>query len=215
MSSTKNEVFADRHIELGRAASHYSPMLFRIALRRLRNVEDAEDAVQDALLSAHKHIGQFEGRSELSTWLTRIVINVTRMKLRSRRPHEVVSLDQFPEGGEAALAKELIDPMPNPEAVCVKSEMAELLRSALAQMSPKLRLAFEMREIAGFSTREAAEALNTKTTTLKSRVNRARAAIGLFLHQVEALKLQTELKLSSMDRTAGSCGYRNFKPVTD
>ena len=81
MSSTQKEVFADRQIELGQVASHYSATLFRIALRRLRNVEDAEDVVQDALLSACKHIGQFEGRSELSTWLTRIVINVTKHEI--------------------------------------------------------------------------------------------------------------------------------------
>jgi RNA polymerase sigma-70 factor, ECF subfamily len=66
LGSTQNEVFADQ-VDLGGVASRYSPMLFRIALRRLRNVEDAEDAVQDALLSAYKHIGQFEGRSQLSS----------------------------------------------------------------------------------------------------------------------------------------------------
>ena len=62
MSSTPNEVFATHQIDFGGVASRYSPMLFRIALRRLRNVEDAEDAVQDALLSAYRHIDQFEGR---------------------------------------------------------------------------------------------------------------------------------------------------------
>ncbi len=73
MSATTNQVFADYHSDFEGVISRYSPVLFRVALRRLRNVEDAEDAVQDALLSAYKHIGQFEGRSQLSTWLTTIV----------------------------------------------------------------------------------------------------------------------------------------------
>src|ERR1700691_2881239 len=82
MSATANQAFADCPNALEDAISRYSPTLFRVALRRLRNVEDAEDAVQDALLSAYKHIGQFEGRSQLSTWLTTIVTNAARMKLR-------------------------------------------------------------------------------------------------------------------------------------
>src|ERR1700680_1520443 len=82
MSATANQVFADYSIAFEDAISRYSSTLFRVALRRLRNIEDAEDAVQDALLSACKHIGQFEGRSQLSTWLTSIVTNTARMKLR-------------------------------------------------------------------------------------------------------------------------------------
>jgi RNA polymerase sigma factor (sigma-70 family) len=97
VSPTPNEVFANDQMDFGGVASRYFPMLFRIALRRLRNVEDAEDAVQDALLSAYKHIGSFEGRAQLSTWLTRIVINVAGMKLRSRPRQEIVSLDQARE----------------------------------------------------------------------------------------------------------------------
>src|SRR5258708_23015731 len=82
VSATTNQVFTSCQNDFEGAISRFSPMLFRVALRRLRNVEDAEDAVQDALLSAHKHIGQFEGRSQLSTWLTSIVSNAAGMKLR-------------------------------------------------------------------------------------------------------------------------------------
>lgn len=64
MSATTNQVLADYQNDFEGAISRYSAILFRVALRRLRNIEDAEDAVQDALLSAHKHIGQFEGRSQ-------------------------------------------------------------------------------------------------------------------------------------------------------
>jgi DNA-directed RNA polymerase specialized sigma24 family protein len=67
VSATTSQVFAQHQYDFEGVISSYSPVLFRVALRRLRNVEDAEDAVQDALLSACKHIGQFEGRSQLST----------------------------------------------------------------------------------------------------------------------------------------------------
>ena len=82
MNFTPNQMSAGRRGDFDGVASRYSPVLFRVALRGLRNVEDAEDAVQDALLSAYKHIGQFEGRSQFSPWLTRIVINTAGMKLR-------------------------------------------------------------------------------------------------------------------------------------
>ena len=137
------------------------------------------------------------------------------MRLRSHRLQEIVSLDQAPQGSEAALAKELIDARPNPEAICAQSEMEELLRRALTNLSPKLSLAFQMRDIAGFSTNEVAEALKTKTSTLKSRVKRARTAIGLYLHRVEAGRLADEFKAPVMNRTADACPHKNVQPTTD
>src|SRR3979490_1286619 len=92
VSASANPVFADYRNAFEHAISRYSPRLFRVALRRLRNVEDAEDAVQDALLSAYKHIGQFEGRSQLSTWLTSIVTHTAGMNMRRHFPAETVSL---------------------------------------------------------------------------------------------------------------------------
>ena len=179
MNSAADEIFSEHHGEFESVAARYSPVLFGVALRRLRNVEDAEDAVQDALLSAYKHFGQFEGRSQLATWLTRIVINAAGMRLRGRCRREVISLDQTAGDGAAALVNELADKGPTPERICEQSERQEMLRKALAQISPKLRAAFQMREIAGLSTREAADALSITKNTLKSRIHRARAAVGL------------------------------------
>src|ERR1700686_3943140 len=141
VSGTANQVFTGYQNDFEGAITRYSPILFRVAFRRLRNVEDAEDAVQDALLSAYKHIGQFEGRSQLSTWLTTIVTNVSLMKLRRYSRHEILSLDQNYENGGASPASELKDGGPNPEAVCAQAEVHEKLRRALEQLSPKLRSA--------------------------------------------------------------------------
>jgi RNA polymerase sigma-70 factor (ECF subfamily) len=184
VSATTNQVFAEHLNHFEGAISTCSPMLFRVALRRLRNVEDAEDAVQDALLSAYKHIGQFEGRSQLSTWLTSIVTNTAGMKLRQHLRHKTVSLDQNQENDGATLANELRDVRPNPETICAQSEMDETLRQALGQLSPKLREAIQMRDLDGCTTREAARALGITTNALKSRVARGRANLSVLLHEV-------------------------------
>jgi RNA polymerase sigma factor (sigma-70 family) len=184
VSAAANQAFADYGNAFEDAITRYSPTLFRVALRRLRNIEDAEDAVQDALLSAYKHIGQFEGRSQLSTWLTTIVSNVALMKLRRHSRYETFSLDREHENDGTAYASELKDASPNPEAMCAQSEMNEKLRRALDRLSPKQRSAIQLCELEGFTMREAAHALGISTNTLKSRVSRARAALGLLVGEV-------------------------------
>jgi RNA polymerase sigma-70 factor (ECF subfamily) len=215
VNSMPSQMLPDRREDFENVASRYSRVLFSVALLRLRNVEDAEDAVQDALLSAYKNIGQFEGRSQLSSWLTRIVINAAGMKLRSRPRQEIVSLDQAPVDGESTLANELVDARPNPETVCAQTEMDDALRTALARVSSKLRVAFQLREIAGYSTREAAQALGVTTNTLKSRVSRARVAIGSHLRKVEAAKPADEWKPPTIKRTANTCHHRDVRLAAD
>jgi len=183
VSATTTQVFTDYRSDFEEAVSRYSPMLFRVALRRLRNVEDAEDAVQDALLSAWKCIGQFEGRSQLSTWLTRIVVNAAGMKLRRHPRHETVSLDESQESDGAVLAKELIDARPNPEALCAQREVGEILHLAIAQLSQKLCTALQLGDLGGLSTQEAADVLGISSSSLKSRRMRARASLSLLLDE--------------------------------
>src|SRR5215468_11349400 len=74
--------------------NRHSPRFYRIAANRLSNMADAEDAVQDALLSALRHVQQFRGQAKMSTWLTTIVINSARMKLRKRLAWVQLALDQ-------------------------------------------------------------------------------------------------------------------------
>jgi len=184
VSATSNQVFTSSQNDFERAVSRYSPILFRVAFRRLRNVEDAEDAVQDALLCAYKHIGQFEGRSQLSTWLTSIVTNVALMKLRRYARYEVLPLENNDKGNCTPLASELKDAGPDPEMICAQVEMDEMLRLALEQLSPNQRSAIQMCQLDGFSTREAADALGISTNTLKSRVSRARGNLCALLRDV-------------------------------
>ena len=102
--------------------SHCLPSLYRYAYRLLGNKADAEDAVQDALLAAYKHLNQFRGDAQLSTWLTTIVINCSRMHLRKRSRYIHVSLDsRIGDEREYPLSDTLVDQRPNPEDECHKA----------------------------------------------------------------------------------------------
>src|SRR5882757_9933522 len=88
-------------IEFEKIVSHGLPRFRRIAGRWLRNPEDAEDAVQDAMLLAFRNIGRFDGRSQMLTWVTAILINAARMRVRRLSRRQTLSLDQSATSGSA------------------------------------------------------------------------------------------------------------------
>ena len=94
--------------------------LYQSALRLLGNHEDAEDALQEGMLSAYRNLPRFEGRSQFSTWLTRIVINAALMRLRSRRSRPAISMDEPLGETEMTLAEQLADPAPGPEELLAR-----------------------------------------------------------------------------------------------
>ena len=152
----------------------YQRPLFQTALRVLGNTEDAEDALQDGLLSAYRNLKRFEGRSQFSTWLTRIVINAALMRRRSAKARPAVSLDEAPREDELPATERFADDAPNPEQVFVGTELREMISENLDQLSPLLRTAFVLREMQGYSTGEAAKKLGVTENTLKARLWRAR-----------------------------------------
>jgi RNA polymerase sigma-70 factor (ECF subfamily) len=164
--------------EMQDVLSRCLPSFYRKAYRHLGNAADAEDAVQDALLSAYKHLDQFKGQSQMSTWLTAIVINCARMHLR-RRPRQVhLSLDErFGEDQQYSVSERLAHSGPSPEDECRNSELDSRLMQLAAQLSPALRKAFQLRELEGLTTSEAAQILGVPDGTVKARVSRARAKL--------------------------------------
>jgi RNA polymerase sigma-70 factor, ECF subfamily len=160
------------------AFSRYLPLLHRTAYRYLGNATDAEDAVQDALLSAYKHLDQFRGQSQMSTWLVAIVSNCARMQLR-RRPRQIhVSLnEQFGDKEGYTLSERLAHFGPSPEEEYRKAELHKHLMQFVAELSPSLRRAFQLRDLDGFSTSEAAQILGVVEGTVKAQVARARAKL--------------------------------------
>jgi RNA polymerase sigma-70 factor (ECF subfamily) len=164
--------------EMQDVLSRCLPSFYRKAYRHLGNAADAEDAVQDALLSAYKHLDQFKGQSQMSTWLTAIVINCARMHLRRRPRQTHLSLDErFGEDQQYSMSERLVHSGPSPEDECRNSELDRRLTQLTEQLSPPLRKAFRLRELDGLTTSEAAQILGVPDGTVKARVSRARAKL--------------------------------------
>jgi RNA polymerase sigma-70 factor, ECF subfamily len=173
----QNLSLSDRAKELDDVISRNLRVFYKSAFRYLGNASDAEDAVQDALLSAYKHLSQFRGQARISTWLTAIVINAARMKLR--RQHALfVSFEQKQGEDGLALSERIPDPKPSPEEVCFSSEARHKLLEVAQQLSPSLRRTFLLRDIEGLSTRETARLLGVPEGTVKAQVARARAKLA-------------------------------------
>jgi RNA polymerase sigma-70 factor (ECF subfamily) len=158
--------------------ARHNRALYQTALRVLGNPEDAEDALQEGLLSAYHNLRRFEGRSQFSTWLTRIVINAALMRRRSQRARLVLSLDEESREDELSLAERFADAGPNPEQVYERKELHEMLEENLEDLSPLLRTAFQLREVEGLSTEEAAKTLGVSENALKARLWRARQQLA-------------------------------------
>lgn len=153
--------------------AQHNRALYQTALRLLGNAEDAEDALQEGLLAAYRNLPRFEGRSQFSTWLTRIVINAALMRRRSKRAHPALSLDDSSEE-QIPASERFADEGPSPEEIYAGVELAERLRENLEGLSPLLRRAFELRELNGLTADEAARVLGVSRNTLKARLWRAR-----------------------------------------
>lgn len=149
--------------------------LFRTAWSILRNRSEAEEAVQSAYLSAFAKIGTFEGRSALSTWLTRIVINeaLGRRRAERRRRHHlerggVVVLDAYRETLTRGSAPEA------PDVSVAREQIRRLLEQAVADLPDAFRTVFVLREVEGLSSEETAEILGIPVATVKTRLLRGR-----------------------------------------
>jgi RNA polymerase sigma-70 factor, ECF subfamily len=181
----------------------YQRPLFQTALRVLGNAEDAEDALQDGLLSAYRNLHRFEGRSQFSTWLTRIVINAALMKRRSAKARPAISLDEPPREDDLPATEKFADDGPDPEEVYAGRELREMINENLDELSPLLRTAFVLREVHGYSTGEAAKKLGVTENTLKARLWRAK-------HQL-AERLGRRLRRMKDDMSGGmgdpECSY--------
>ena len=165
--------------EIQDVLSRYRPTFYRKAYQFLGNAADAEDAVQDAILSAYKNLDQFKGEAQMSTWLTSIVINCARMRLRKRARQTVASLDERFEREEQdyCLSERLADSRPSPEDNYRGSELHRHVMHFVAELSPPLRKAFELRDLKDLTTSEAAKILGVPEGTVKARVSRARTRL--------------------------------------
>jgi RNA polymerase sigma-70 factor (ECF subfamily) len=149
--------------------------LFRTAWSILKNRQEAEDVVQSSYANALAAIGGFEGRSSLTTWLTRIAINEALARKRvqeRRRKHLEAEGIQVLETYREQLAKG--SDAPSPEAEAAREQLRSLLERAIGALPENFRTVFVLHEIEGLSVDEAAHALEIPTGTVKTRLMRAR-----------------------------------------
>lgn len=180
--------------ELQDVFSRYLPLLYRTAYRYPGNTADAEDAVQDALLSAYKHLDQFRGQAQISTWLVAIVSNCARMQLR-RRPRQLhLSLnEQFGNEQGYTVSDRLADCGPSPEEAYQDAELHERIMQFAEELSPPLRRAFQLRDLDGLTTSEAAQILGVVDGTVKAQVARARAKLTRLVRRALAAQPRPSL----------------------
>ena len=151
--------------------------------RMLGSLQDAEDALQDALLRAWRGLGRFEGRASLRTWLHRIATNAC-LDLAKRRPARVLPIDYGPpadphDGPGAPLTESVwVEPYPDEHLAYEQRESVELAFVAALQHLPASQSAvLILREVLGFSAREVADTLETSVASVNSALQRARKAV--------------------------------------
>lgn len=157
--------------------------LLAVARRLLGNEEDARDAVQEAFLNAFRSIDRFEGGSLLSTWLHRIVVNVSLMKLRRRKRKPEESLDHLlPAFNERGHFVERFASMDEPiDERLSRLEDQAAVRAAIDQLPEHYRTVLLLRDIEGMGTTEVAEQLGITANAAKLRLHRARQALRTLL----------------------------------
>jgi RNA polymerase sigma-70 factor (ECF subfamily) len=151
--------------------SRYESRLFRLARNITGNREDAEEVVQSVLVKAFRNLARFRGDSRFYTWLVRIAVNESLMKIRGR-PHNQVSIDDSDETD--SIPRQLRDCGPNPEQRYSQDELRRILTAAVAKLRPGYRAVFQLCDVEGFSTQETAETLSLSIPTVKTRLRRAR-----------------------------------------
>jgi RNA polymerase sigma-70 factor, ECF subfamily len=152
---------------------------YRRAFQLLRNREDAEDAVQEGLLSAYRNLPQFQHRSQFSTWFTRIVINASLMQLRRRRQRAgTISLDEDQQEDSTTLATVVADPGRSPEQIYAGAESRSILENSIKDLPQFLRPALEFRYLVGLSCQETARALSLSEGSVKAYLHRGRLKLA-------------------------------------
>ncbi len=158
-----------------RLVERYEPKVYRLALKMMREPQDAEDVLQETFINVFRHLDSFRGDAEFSTWIYRIATNASLMKLRSKKP--VASLDEPVDAEEETLPRELTDWSATPEEMLLSRETRAQMELALARLPETLRTVFVLRDVEGLNVEETARVLDISQANVKTRLHRARLAL--------------------------------------
>ena len=164
----------------------YGGRMLAVCERLLFNREDAQDAVQDAFLSAFRSLHSFDGRSQLSTWLHRIAINAALMKLRSKRRHPEQSIESLLPVFQADGHQHQPGPRWNGSGneLLERAETQQLIRSKIEELPESYRNVLILRDIEELDTESVAVMLELTPGTVKVRLHRARQALRALLEPI-------------------------------
>lgn len=157
----------------------YNGKLFRVARAIVRDDAEAEDALQDAYLEAFRHTAEFRGGSQFATWLTRIVINQSLMRLRKQKRERVVV--PFRERGrieDSPVDTEVADHSAEPPTTAIlRAEIRRLVERRIDELPVAFRTVFVMRDVEDMTVQETADCLSIPAATVRTRLFRARALL--------------------------------------
>jgi RNA polymerase sigma-70 factor (ECF subfamily) len=162
-------------------AERYTPRIFQLALRHMKNREDAEEVTQDVLMKVYRKVGNFRGDSALSSWIYRITFNTAMSRLRNGKAARAA--EQERERVEAAAAnldeavravRQPADWSQMPDEQLLRLQLRQAVAAAIADLPEIYRAPVLLRDIQGLSTEEASSRLRVKDQTLKSRLHRGR-----------------------------------------
>lgn len=153
----------------------YERMVYLTVFSILKNETEAEDAAQEAIINAYRHLGSFRADAKFSTWLVMIAINQARQKLRRDRRAVLESIEETAEENEGDYTPAfLTDWREIPLEALERKELREALQKAVAELPDHYRQVFSLRDLQELSIRETAEALNMTEGLVKIRLRRAR-----------------------------------------
>ena len=176
--------------EFARLVEAYSGVIYRLALKMLKDPQDAEDILQETFLKAYRHLSGFDGRSSLSTWLYRIATNEALMLLRKRKL-VTVPIDEPADDNEPLEAPvQIVDWCCLPEDELMSSEARRRMDNAVQALTPALRAVFVLRDLQGLSTQETADVLGLSEEAVKTRLSRARLRLRELLSEYYAERLR-------------------------
>ncbi len=156
--------------------NRFAQMVFNLTYRMSGTVEEAEDLAQEVFLRIHRHLGRFNGRSALKTWIYRVTLNHCRSKLgRKRYPTQPLAEENDGEGAR------LVDEGRSPEDLALARDTGRQVTLALRELKPVFREAVVLRDLQGLSYDEIAEILKVRIGTVRSRIARGRDRLRIVL----------------------------------
>lgn len=160
--------------------NRYQQKVYNLAMRFTRNEEDAEEVLQDVFSTLYRKLQGFEGKSAFSSWLYRVIVNASYMKLRKRKQDHTVSIEDLSPGHQFESKTEYRD---RSDVAAANGELRTRLQRAIDKLPLQYRAVFVLRDVDGLSNQEVSEILSLSVPAVKSRLHRSRLMLRKRLHR--------------------------------